>query len=60
MAEEFRRELERVETTVMDFKQSSMELLQEAEIPRTYNHCLALPFIVQITADGRVVTLLSA
>jgi GTP 3',8-cyclase len=30
--------------------------LKEAEEPRTYRKCLALPFIAQIAADGRVVT----
>ena len=58
MAEEFRRELERVESLTGDGFQAVVRwnFLQEAEIPRTYNQCLALPFIVQITADGRVVT----
>ena len=30
--------------------------LQEAKIPRNYNKCLALPFIVQVTANGEVYT----
>tara|TARA_B100000579_G_C22847086_1_gene865049 strand:- start:4716 stop:5900 length:1185 start_codon:yes stop_codon:yes gene_type:complete len=30
--------------------------LKESEQPRTYNRCLALPFIVQILADGEVST----
>ena len=30
--------------------------LAESEMPRTYNTCLALPFIIQILADGTVST----
>ncbi len=46
-----------VELSDDDFKAVvRWNFLAEAEAPRDYHRCLGLPFIVQITADGRVVT----
>lgn len=46
-------------TTLSDGKFSAIvrwNFLAEAEAPRSYNRCLGLPFIIQITSNGGVMT----
>jgi len=58
LVEKFRGELETAESlSDDDFKAVvRWNFLQEAEQPRTYSRCLGVAFIIQITADGKVVT----
>ena len=58
LVEKFRPELEAAEAlSDGNFKAVvRWNFLNEAEQPRTYARCLGISFIIQITADGRVVT----
>tara|TARA_R110002012_G_scaffold138444_6_gene293679 strand:+ start:1899 stop:2948 length:1050 start_codon:yes stop_codon:yes gene_type:complete len=58
LVETYRDNLKRLETLNTDNFKAIVRwnFLGEAEIPRSYERCIALPFIVQITADGNVVT----
>ena len=58
LVEKYRHQLEEAESLSTDKFKSVVRwnFLKEAEQPRTYARCLGVPFIIQITADGKVVT----
>jgi len=58
LVETFRGELEAAEALSTDGFKAVVRwnFLNEAEVPRNYSKCLGIPFIIQITAEGRVVT----
>ena len=58
LVEQYRNVLERAQELNTDrFKvMIRWNFLKEASEPRTYHKCLGLPFIIQITAEGDIVT----